>query len=171
MSFIMPTGARDFFKLIESRREAPKFDSMFDYYYLCLMIGLDSRLLASEDSDLESAEFVKAYPADYHAQADLVAGLLIDAELDRKGINPEDRESIEQEMLRLLDLQSATRLSDEGMRLLNRYAAEGFKLLRDRVLQPQNLEDFLVAYQSFWQEPSSAAYRTLPHELHGAQLT
>jgi hypothetical protein len=35
---------------------------------------------------------------------------------------------------------------------MNLYAAEGFKLIQDRILPPSNLEDFLIAYQQFWGE-------------------
>lgn len=154
MSFVFPKGARGYFKAVDDLRSGlPKFDSMFDKYYLCAMVGLDARRLAG-DEDLEGDKFVDGYPGEYQAQADLIAGLLIDAELDRQRISPEDRGSIEREMIRLLNPQATTKLSDEGMRLLNRYAASGFKLIRERVLQPHTLEDFLIAYHTLWYEPA-----------------
>lgn len=100
--------------------------------------------------DLEAEEFTKVYPEAYRGQAEIIAGLLVDAELRRQEIQPEDRDSIEAEMVRLLDLKSSTRLSAEGDRLLNLYAAIGFEKLDGAIPSPDNLEDFLVAYHRIW---------------------
>lgn len=149
MSFIFPKGARDFFKGIDKQREGGHKFIMFDQYYCCLLAGVESRRIGSEE-DLEGEPFINAYPEDYRSQADIIAGLLIDAELDRKAIASEDKASIEQEMVRLLNPTSPTRLSEEGNRLLNLYAAEGFRLVHDRMMPPASIEEFLVAYHGFW---------------------
>jgi hypothetical protein len=160
MSFVFPKGARDFFKGIDKQREGAIKVIMFDKYYCCLLAGLDVRQLAGEE-DLESEVFINAYPEDYRAQADIIAGLLIDAELDRKAIAAGDRASIELEMVKLLNPVSATRLSEEGNKLLNRYAAEGFRLIRDRMLAPTGIEEFLVAYHNYWHANSSSSNATV----------
>lgn len=149
MSFVFPLHARSFFQSIQSAREGASKFIMFDQYYCCLMVGLDARRLGSE-SDLEKEVFVNGYPEDYRAQADIMAGLLIDAELDRKAVRAEDKASIEREMVTLLDPASPTRLSALGNNLLNLYAAEGFKLIHDQMLPPATLEEFLVAYHEVW---------------------
>ncbi|WP_434390298.1 hypothetical protein [Melittangium boletus] len=152
MSFIFPKHAREYFRPCDQRKDGgPKFDAMFDQYYLCLMLGLDARQIG-EENHLESSKFVEKYPENYLNQADVIAGLLIDAELDRKAVEKDDRQSVEQEMLGLLDVQSPTRLSSEGNHLLNLYAAAGFDLLRDQIPQPQTVEDFLVAYHQLWNQ-------------------
>lgn len=156
MSFIFPKGARDFFKGID-KQGGQKF-IMFDQYYCCLLAGIESRRIGSEE-DLEGEPFINAYPEDYRVQADIIAGLLIDAELDRKAIALEDKASIEQEMVKLLNPTSATRLSEEGNRLLNLYAAEGFRLVHDRMMPPAGLEEFLVAYHGFWHGEGERAPR------------
>lgn len=149
MSFVFPKSARDFFRSIDKQREGPTKFIMFDQYYCCLMVGLDTRRIGTED-DLEGEVFLNAYPEDYRSQADIVAGLLIDSELERKGVASEDRASIEREMVRLLNPTSPTRLSEDGNNLLNLYAAEGFKLIQERIMPPAGLEEFLVAYHGFW---------------------
>jgi hypothetical protein len=150
VSFVFPRGARDFFKAVDKQREGPTKFIMFDQYYCCLMAGFDTRQLGDAE-DLENEVFINAYPEDYRAQADIIAGLLIDAELDRRGIEPEDRASIEHEMIRLLDPASATRLNSEGNELLNLYAARGFKVIRERTMPPSGLAEFIVAYHNYWQ--------------------
>lgn len=151
MSFFFPKGARGYFKLIDTLPTGrPKFGLMFDKFYLCLIVGLDARELGLED-ELEDDRFIEGYPNEYQNQAELIAGLLIDAEMDRRRISSEDRVSIERLMIDLLDPQSGTRLSAEGLKLLNRYAAHGFSMIRDRIAQPDTLENFLVGYYQLLQ--------------------
>jgi pyridoxal/pyridoxine/pyridoxamine kinase len=113
------------------------------------MAGLNARKVGSSD-ELDSDPFINSYPDDFKGQGDIMAGLLIDAELDRKGINAEDRASIEREMVKLVDPTSATRLNSEGNKLLNLYAAAGFSILQDKMMPPSTIEEFLVAYHGFW---------------------
>jgi hypothetical protein len=150
MDFKLPRDCRDYFKQLFKRGDGgARFDTLFDQYYFCLMVGLDRKSLLPEEN-LEPDRFIDAYPGDYQSQADVVAGLLISAELVRKGIERDDRGSIEQEMLRILDHKSPTRLSEDGMKLLNQYAAYGFSVLRQEILPPQSLEEFLVMYHNLW---------------------
>lgn len=145
MSFILSQAGRSFFRGIIA---PPKF-LMFDAYYCCLMTGLDARIVGEPD-DLDTDPFLNGYPDDFKGQADIMAGLLIDAELDRKGISAEDRASIEREMTKLIDPTSVTRLNGDGNKLMNLYAAAGFALLQDRMMPPANVEEFLVAYHGAW---------------------
>lgn len=145
MSFILSQAGRSFFRGIIA---PPKF-LMFDAYYCCLMAGLNARKVGSSD-ELDSDPFINSYPDDFKSQGDVVAGLLIDAELDRKGINAEDRTSIEREMVKLVDPTSATRLNSEGNKLLNLYATAGFSILQDHMMPPSTIEEFLVAYHRLW---------------------
>lgn len=145
MSFVISQAGRTFFRGIIS---PPKF-LMFDAYYCCLMAGLDARKIGAPE-DLDSDPFLNGYPDDFKGQADIIAGLLIDAELDRKDIQAEDRASIEREMTRLIDPTSATRLNNDGNKLLNLYAAAGLAMIQDKIMPPSTIEEFLVAYHRFW---------------------
>ena len=145
MSFIMTKEARSFFHNITS----PHKFLMFDAFYCCLMVGLDARKV-EDASALDADPFIAGYPDDFKARGDIVAGLLIDAELDRKDIAAEDKISIEREMIRLVDPTSPTRLSVDGDKLLNLYAASGFAILKDHMMPPGSIEEFLVAYHRYW---------------------
>lgn len=150
MSFLLGQSGRSFFHSIVS----PTRFRMFDAFYCCLMVGLAAREVGTAD-DLDAEPFLANYPDDMRAQADLIAGLLIDAELERKQILPDDKEAIEKEMTKLIDPTSTSRLNAEGDKLLNLYAAAGFALLKDKLMPPADLEDFLVAYDRVWTDPPS----------------
>jgi hypothetical protein len=157
MGFQLPKESREYFKHLFKRSDGgARLDILFDQYYFCLMVGLHKKTLGTE-AELEGDKFIERYPTDYQDQADVIAGLLINAELYRKGIEKDDRASIEQEMLRLLDNQSASRLSEEGMRLLNLYGVAGFKEIRQEIVPPQNLEEFFVLYYRLWSRKDESA--------------
>lgn len=147
----MPSAARGFFRTITERPIPGVRYRMFDTYYICLLLGLRARKLGHED-DLESDRFVENYPEEYRSQADFIAGLLIDAELDRKDIDLSNKQSVEREMILLLDPSSPTGLSDKGSELLNRYSVAGFELLQQEMPAPAKIEDLLVKYAEIWRE-------------------
>ena len=160
MSFTLHSGVRPFFGFDEggkafsksSGAASPRFQ-MFDAYYSCLLLGLD-RGRHGRREDLEAKTFLAlgGYPETHRGQAEVIAGLLVDAELRRQDILPDDRDSIEGEMVRLLDFRSATRLSGTGVELLDLYAAAGFDRLHGGMMRPDALEEFLVAYHRLWDE-------------------
>lgn len=160
MSFFLPIKVREFFGIEDQRTFArsrtAKRDTagrflMFDAYYCCMLLGLDQAKLG-EENRLEPANFYTGYPEDYKGQVELIAGLLVDAEIRRLSIRPDDREDIERQMVRLLDLTSPSRLSNDGDHLLNLYAVSGFDRMRSAMTECDNLEDFLVGYHRIWEQ-------------------
>jgi len=149
MSFVMPTAARSFFRTITERGVPGARYIMFDTYYVCLLLGLRERRLGAADQ-LDPDRFIDNYPEDYRSQADFIAGLLIDAELDRKDIDLSNKQSVEREMILLLDPSSPTGISGTGSEFLNRYAVAGFERLQREMMPPAKLEDLLVKYADLW---------------------
>lgn len=150
MSFVMPTAARSFFHTITERTVPGARYIMFDTYYICALLGLEARKLGAKE-DLDSDRFIEHYPEDYKQQADFIAGLLIDAELDRKNIDVLSKVAVEREMILLLDPSNSIGLSSDGADLLNRYAAGGFTMIEQEMTKPAKLEDLLVKYATMWQ--------------------
>lgn len=152
MSFRLHKQAPSFFRnLLPGGGSGLRFDTQFDAYFHCLMCGLDRRRLGADAEVGE--EFVRDYVQSYQPHAELIAGLLVDAELFRINIKLDDVKGVERKMVELLEPASATRLSSEGLALLNRYAAGGFNVVSDAfAMAPQGLEDFLVTYHRLWSE-------------------
>jgi hypothetical protein len=137
------------FRAYERHREAQQF----------LNDPAGTILLTSRQSLVEILPRLRnsVYPDDFKRQSDIIAGLLVDAELDRKGIQPEDRASIEREMVKIVDPTSPTRLNGEGNKLLNLYAAAGFTLIQDKMMPPTTIEDFLIAYHGYWHDQTNSS--------------
>lgn len=143
MGFKLPKETREYFKYIDLKEN--NFKMIFDKYYLCLMIGLSEEKLGKQE-EIEGADFIESYPQAYADKAPLITGLLINAEMNRQGINSEDRFSVEGLILNLVDNNSSTKLSEKGIELLNSYAAAGMNKIKEKITQTGDIETFLVHY-------------------------
>lgn len=147
MSFVLPKGARQFFKALDGGGQERWL--LFDTWYVCMMLGIQKRRLGPKD-ELDGIVFISEYPEAFRPHSDFIAGLLIDAELTRQKIDLEDKASVESEMVKLLDPTRATSLHEDGIELLNRYAVAGFEEIQERMLPPARIEDLLVACAEYW---------------------
>lgn len=136
--FYLPKAAEAFFKEIDQAQ------LKFDQYYVCFLMGVLRGKLGSPN-DLAENYFQDSYPAAYRAKRGVIAGLLIEAEIRRLDIQPGDRTRVQQLILRLTSTND-TFLSDEGASQMNLYAAGGMSIIRERIIPPQNLTDFLLFY-------------------------
>lgn len=144
--FVLSDKAIEYFKSVELRKDkGATFKVMFDVYYLCLMMGLYHRRQGAQEQ-ISKSFFIDYYPEVYRDKADLITGLLIDAEMERKGIRETDRASVEKLMLQLIDHMSITKLSSYGMKVLNLYAAGGINYIHENITNTQELEVFLIKY-------------------------
>ncbi len=152
MSLRLPNTAAEFFVHVP---EYPLTGVRFmdiDKYFACLMLGLRAGELGREE-DLATPTFLAygaGYPDAYKPAADFVSGLLVDAEIRRNNINPNDRDQIEGETVKLLQPRSAMGLSEKGIDFLNRYAARGFEHLQAEMGAPRSLEVFFLEYARVW---------------------
>jgi hypothetical protein len=101
---------------------------MFDMYYFCVIAGLSTNTL-TQLPDSETAELVDSFPGEYAAKGRLIMALFISRELRREGVNFSERTSVNASIRRLVDPNSPSRLSSDGMKLMNQYAYGGFEVL------------------------------------------
>ncbi len=152
MSLRLPSSAAKFFLHVP---EYPLSGIRFmdiDKYVACLMLGLRAGELGREE-DLTTSSFLApgaSYPDAYKPAADFISGLLVDAEIRRNNISPNDRNQIEAETVKLLQPRSAMGLSEKGIDFLNLYAARGFEHLQAEMGAPRSLEVFLLEYARIW---------------------
>lgn len=161
MSFRMPKNGERFAygKLARLTQGEKQINTEFDVYYAGAVLGLCSRERIPSDSyDREiGRELTRTYPRDRQEHADTIAGMLIEAELSRQGIDPDNADVIIKTIDDFLSANSSTRLSVEGHRLLDRYAAAGFRLIEERFMGFDYEEEFLAAYLSLLDEVCNSA--------------
>ena len=142
MPFRLREDVRKWFSEIEGK---PPIRSQFDLFYFCLMAGITSGRRSDPTQGGRSApEFVQTFIEDYRAAQRLIIGLLVFVELKRLGIDLHEKASVRKTIRGLVDPQSPTSLTDEGMRLLNAYASGGYDYIAEmRSSKPYTVEEFL----------------------------
>lgn len=160
MSFFLPGGLRDFFGFADQRMYARtdrgQFGDaqmiLFDGFYACLLLGVLKARLGKKD-DLETQRFIEGYPTEYSASRDFIAALVVDAELRRVGTDKYDQSDFERGISRLLQVDSPTGLSAEGLEAANLYAAGGFSFLEERLRpRPGNSTSFFLRFHDLCEE-------------------
>ena len=160
MSFVLPSGVRDYFGFRDTRAFAetglhetgPRNFLLFDAFYACLLLGLREARLGKDDLT-EKSSFVLEYPKEFKGAREYVAGLIVEAELKRLDTEKYTERDFEREIAKLLDLNVPTRLSEDGIQRANLYAAGGYQLLRTKLQpKPTSVEDFLARYHALWNQ-------------------
>jgi len=144
MSFRLSRRARAYFTQIDDHSKTGTFDSVWDKYYLCLMVGFKERKLGEEPPQEDI--FINEFIQDYRDQRfQIISGLVL-AEAKRQGIPLDDEIKLRDLMLELLDHLSVTALTDDGHKLMNRYAEGGFQIIQERIPDPSEFDAFLRGY-------------------------
>jgi hypothetical protein len=143
MYFQMRRDADQWFKDISG-----SFATKFDLYYLCLMAGFAAR----RKSELESAsgtDILDYFPHEFRTRGSLIISLLISTELSVAGIDLNERDAVNRTISKLVTPDTTSKLADEGVRLMNRYASGGFEALIEHFDdRPRTIETFLRTYHS-----------------------
>jgi len=114
----------------------------FDIYYNCALIGFSALKISEDASDLE--DMMSTYPKEFKNSKPYIAGLLIATEFKRQGFDVTSRD-LEKLMLKYLDNEKETYLSNDGYDLLNAYSLAGAQIYRENSADaPRTKEDFLL---------------------------
>ena len=148
MSFRLSSEARSYYRQINKRSTTGEFDSLWDQYYLSAMAGIKDRSRVPED-DEPAEEFVTDVIQAYEDQKYEIYSTLIVAEIEREGIPWDEKDEIQEMMLKILDSSSHTRLSNYGTTVLNCYAEKGFRLIRSEITASPELDEFLEQYDNY----------------------
>ena len=142
MSFRLPPGSKEWFAQLRNERHGVKLD--FDIYYFCVSVGLVARRRVPNDTP---DPFVTYWINKYESVSRLLISQLIVAEVEKNGISLTDKKEVQKESERLLQNADNTKLSKEGMRLMNAYAAGGFHEIRSQfATKPYTMHVFLRKY-------------------------
>lgn len=144
MPFRIREEAREWFKGVRS-----EFDLDFDSYYFCALAGLATHRKAADFPSSGTAELVDDFPGPYRPNGRMVVALFLTRELRSLGVSYTERAALHRAVQRLVNPLSASHLSEEGMRELNKYAWEGLDVLREWFEdRPRALETFLPEYKA-----------------------
>ena len=144
MHFQLRTEARQWFKDISPTKYYP---ILFDIYYLCLMVGFASGHRNTQITAEEVDSLVENFPGEFRARGRRLVGLLIHADLAYLGIDLDERDAVYRRVAELVDPNSPSDLSDEGIKIMNQYAHRGFDVLCENFSdRPTSIETFVRKY-------------------------
>jgi hypothetical protein len=150
--FYIPEAARIWFKTIKGGQDSG-FHLDFDIYYYCLLAGLSRSKKNPDLPKKDTVEIIRHFPAEYISNKHFIIALFLKTELDLLGIQLNEKKALDKELSRLLDPNSPTSLSEEGMKELNHYTFGGFRELQEHFPEaPRSLDGFLVGYYQFLNE-------------------
>ncbi|MDE0309706.1 MAG: hypothetical protein OXI60_07755 [Acidiferrobacterales bacterium] len=142
--FRLRQDAEDWLKHIASTKP---LKTKFDLNYLCLIVGLASGFKSEPQKNGKVAqEFVDYFVEDYKDAQYLIIGLLVVAELGKNGIDLDEKKSVRDQIRKLVNPESQTKLTSKGIDELNRYASGGFDFLRQQygISKPYHTAEFLL---------------------------
>lgn len=125
------------------KKEPLKTD--FDLYYMCTLLGLATGRTSSPG---KTSELVGYFIADYTETQHLLLGLFVLAELQRRGIDLDERVDVQRIINEILDPKDPTGLTSAGMTKMNEYASGGFDYFVEQYggRSPVFVESFLERY-------------------------
>ena len=140
MPFSLREDAEKWFSELDGKEPTK---TKFDLYYFCLIAGLSSGR-KSDARSLGAREIVGYFLPDYQPAQLLLIGLLVVAEAQKGGIDLSEKDAVRGVFRDLIDPDSHTKLTDEGMRCMNAYASGGYDFLAEsRDSKPASPEEFL----------------------------
>jgi hypothetical protein len=125
MAFRMRAEVDEWFAKIHKAKDSP-LTTKFDYYYLCLMMGLARR---KADTLTTGQDFVQSFINDYRPVQNLVIGLLIAAEAHVQGVDLSNRGAIKTLLSLYVSPEPSVALTPDGYQRLNDYANGGFNTI------------------------------------------
>jgi len=133
----------------------PPIEIKFELFYYCLIAGFATR--RAEPVPPGAVDFVDYYPGEFKTRGRLLVGLLLEAELKRRGIGLNEREAVNRNINTIVSHSSSVHLSAEGIRLMNQYAHGGWSALTEYFSdRPRTLETFVRTYVRFIRDSLSA---------------
>ena len=124
---------------------------LFEWFYFCVAAGLKhGRKRDVLDSDTD--ELVNYYPGEFKTRGRLLTGWLIAAELKDQGIAIQEKAQVHKCISNLVDPQSPSTLSANGVKKMNSYSSGGFELIFGKITDPpKSFPAFLIQFRKLVQ--------------------
>lgn len=139
MSFKISSDAKKMCDRINRESTTGKFE-MWDFYYLCLMVGLIKMKMAEAT---DKSEFAKTFTSSINPFKHHIIGAIVGSELDRQGMDA-TKENIMNILKEVVDETANNKLSNHGLDLIDSYAEGGFRFIKQEYPSPVELSDFLI---------------------------
>jgi hypothetical protein len=154
MDFKLTTDARHWFRyLLQNPKVGLGSAPMFDLYSLCALVGMAKQRL-EEPADRDAGELVDHFPQDHAATRRIFIAYFLLTECKLDGVTVANRMALNGHLVRLLQQDCPSHLTQFAVTRLNGYSYGGFLELRQLLAdeEPRNLALFLIAVEGILNE-------------------
>jgi hypothetical protein len=148
MPFRLREDATRWFKELHDRKE---FKILFDDYYFCFVAGIAAGRKQPKIPQDETTELIDYFPEAYSGSSLTLIALFLKSELDQLGLTMGDaaqKRRVHEEIAKLVDYSTPSKLSTRGLNEFNSYAHGGFEVLTEWFDdRPRTLETFLRLFK------------------------
>ena len=143
MSFLIHPGANEYFKPFKGKDNmSPLFKDMFDLYYYSFLIGISAN---KRNTELEGAyEIVRDWPSSYSASKLPIINLLIIGYMKENNYDVDNQTFADRVLKSLIDHNSNSNLSSEGILRMNQFAYYGFEVLQEKHPYPSRAANVIL---------------------------
>jgi len=141
----------------------------FDSYYYCFMAGLatgQKNDMKGEDSRSQSEkpkDLVDNFPDRYKPMGKILVALFLRQEIAQMGVSLDCRDEVYQVVQNLIQPDSPSFLTDQGVKEFNKYAFAGYDVLTEWFPdQPRELDTFLRTFKRKIDEVATNFPKALP---------
>jgi hypothetical protein len=121
----------------------------FDLYYLCAVVGIRFEV---KSDPVNAKDLIENFPGGFEHTGRLLIGLLLSTELRLAGVDLDEKTEVERTIGHLVDPASPSNLSDDGVKLMNKYAQGGFNYLFEKFAdRPRSIETFIRKYSKLFE--------------------
>ncbi|MBN2845544.1 MAG: hypothetical protein JXQ25_06110 [Deltaproteobacteria bacterium] len=147
MPFRLSNEGEKWFKDI-SKSTKNGFQTDFDAYYFCFIAGITGGKKKSLPPS-ETRELVEYFPDRFRTRGKLIVALFLCRELIELGVQFKEKKAVHSAISQLINPESQSFLSDEGMREFNKYANGGYEVLTEWFAdRPRSLDTFLEIFKA-----------------------
>lgn len=141
--FVFENEARYYFENLNKLSSTGKITTRLEQYWLCAFLGL---VAGKQKKELEnSMELIDTFTESLRGHQIPILTLLFYRYVT-KVLSSYDSDLILDQMKLFFDDHAPTKLSSDAMDSLNKYAAGGFGILKEKLVNPSDLAIFLINY-------------------------
>ena len=153
--FKIPVNANSYWNKLNEASDKEIQDSVrLNFYWLCAQLGIayDKR------KQLDGTEMVDKFTQKLEPHSSMIRGLMLAAiwryRETKKG-------EIQDQLIKLLAADNFTKISSDGIDLLDNFAAGGFQIIEDKIPSKHGWNYFMKKYHNLMQKAPSFNYSIL----------
>ena len=150
-NFYIPSAALKYFKRLNAHSKSGKIGRNMEFWWLCAQVGL---LKNDSSRKVEDANDMVAHLDLLNPSQSRIRGVLLMEYINavKIGSSPPPRDLVEEVMQSLFTDETASSLTEEGQKTLDKYAASGFELIEEEIGAQDELKNFIRLYHQLVQD-------------------